>query len=72
MPDLRTRRRGDLRVVVDVLVPRTLTAEQREHFRALAALLTDADHVGDEDLDANARGSGVAGKLRRLLRIPAA
>jgi molecular chaperone DnaJ len=72
MPDLRTRRRGDLRIVVDVVVPRTLTAEQREHFRALAGMLTDADRLGDEDLDANARGSGVAGKLRRLLRIPAA
>jgi DnaJ-class molecular chaperone len=30
--------RGDLYATVDVLLPRSLTAEQREHFEALARL----------------------------------
>ena len=30
--------RGDLYVTVDVMLPKTLTDEQRQHFEALAAL----------------------------------
>jgi len=71
MPDLRTRRPGDLRVVVDVVVPRALTGEQRDLLRALADSLDDRQLESDEDGDGNAGGRGVAGKLRRLLRIPA-
>ena len=64
MPDLRSRRPGDLRVVVDVVVPRGLTTEQREHLRRFHESLTEAN------LDGNgASGEGVGAKLRRLLRL---
>ena len=38
VPDLRTGKRGDLVVLVQVAVPRKLTAKQREHIEALRAL----------------------------------
>jgi DnaJ-class molecular chaperone len=41
MPSLRGRRRGDLRAVVDVIVPRHLSGEQRELFERLAETLTE-------------------------------
>jgi molecular chaperone DnaJ len=56
MPALRSRRHGDLRVVVNVVVPRRLTAEQRELTGRLAQSLTD------ENLRSN---EGVLRKLRR-------
>jgi molecular chaperone DnaJ len=56
MPALRGRRHGDLRVVVNVVVPRRLTAEQRELTGRLAQSLTD------ENLRSN---EGVLRKLRR-------
>jgi len=63
MPDLRRRgRRGDLRVVVDVVVPRNLSRAQRDALRAFADTL-DGEALGDEDRD------GVGGRLRRLLRL---
>lgn len=56
MPSLRGRRPGDLRVVVEVVVPRRLTAEQRELMAQLAESLTDENLHSDE---------GVLRKLRR-------
>ena len=56
MPALRGRRHGDLRVVVNVVIPRRLTAEQRDLASQLAASLTDENLRSDE---------GVLGKLRR-------
>jgi molecular chaperone DnaJ len=56
MPALRGRRHGDLRVVVNVVVPRRLTAEQRELTGRLSRSLTD------ENLRSN---EGVLRKLRR-------
>jgi len=59
LPSLRGRRPGDLRIVVNVVIPRRLSREQRELLRRFADTL-DGDHVdtGDES---------VLGKLRRVL-----
>ncbi len=56
MPALRGRHRGDLRVVVNVVIPRKLKREQRELLERLSESLTDDNHRTDE---------GVFGKLRR-------
>jgi molecular chaperone DnaJ len=56
MPALRGRHRGDLRVVVNVVIPRRLGREQRELFEKLADSMTDENLRTDE---------GVFGKLRR-------
>jgi molecular chaperone DnaJ len=56
MPALRGRRRGDLRVVVNVVIPRHLKREQKELFRQLAETMTDHNLVTDD---------GVLGKLKR-------
>ncbi|MFM8884316.1 MAG: DnaJ C-terminal domain-containing protein, partial [Solirubrobacterales bacterium] len=58
MPQLRRpERRGDLRAVVNVIVPRSLDDSQRE----LTVQLAEA--LGPENLE---RGEGLGGKLRRL------
>jgi molecular chaperone DnaJ len=56
MPSLRGRRPGDLRVVINVVVPRNLKREQRELLSQLADSLTDENLRTDE---------GVFGKLKR-------
>jgi molecular chaperone DnaJ len=56
MPALRGRRRGDLRVVVNVVIPRRLKREQRELLQQLADTMTDENLRTDE---------GVFGKLKR-------
>jgi molecular chaperone DnaJ len=56
MPALRGRRNGDLRVVVNVVIPRRLNQEQRELLEQLAASLTDENLHSHE---------GVFHKLRR-------
>ncbi len=56
MPPLRGRRHGDLQVVVNVVIPRRLTAEQRDLTGRLAESLTDENLRSDE---------GVLRKLRR-------
>ncbi|MBV9001988.1 MAG: molecular chaperone DnaJ [Solirubrobacterales bacterium] len=56
MPSLRGRRYGDLRVVVNVVVPRHLNREQRERYEQLADSLTPHNLRTDE---------GVFGKLKR-------
>lgn len=59
MPALRGGRRGDLRVVVNVLVPRRLSEEQRELMARLQETLTEE----------NLRSEGsMFAKLRRALR----
>jgi molecular chaperone DnaJ len=59
MPNLRRPgRRGDLRAVVDVVVPRRLTKDQRELLEQLAASIDEGQTRSDES---------VVGKLRRLL-----
>jgi molecular chaperone DnaJ len=59
LPPLRGGRRGDLRVVVNVVVPRRLTSEQRRLLEELGGSLTDENLRSDE---------GVFSKLKRALR----
>jgi molecular chaperone DnaJ len=56
MPALRGRRRGDLKVVVNVVIPRHLKREQRELLEQLAESLTEHNLNTDE---------GMLGKLKR-------
>jgi molecular chaperone DnaJ len=56
MPALRGRRSGDLRVVVNVVIPKHLKREQRELLEQLAESLTEQNLRTEE---------GVFGKLRR-------
>jgi molecular chaperone DnaJ len=56
MPALRGRRHGDLRVVVNVVVPRHLKRDQRELLEQLSESLTEHNLRTDE---------GVLGKLKR-------
>jgi molecular chaperone DnaJ len=56
MPSLRGRRAGDLRVVVNVVIPKRLKREQRELLERLAESMTP-DNLRTEE--------GVFGKLRR-------
>jgi molecular chaperone DnaJ len=58
MPALRGRRSGDLRVVVNVVVPRHLSREQRELMEKLSDSMTQHNLRTEE---------GVFGKLRRAL-----
>jgi molecular chaperone DnaJ len=60
LPTLRRQRPGDLRVVVDVVVPRKLDREQKELLRKLADSL-DEDNLARSD-------ESVLGKLKRLLK----
>ena len=61
MPALRRGRRGDLRVVVNVLIPRRLSEEQRELLERLNETLTEENLRSEESMFA---------KLRRALRQP--
>ncbi len=63
MPALRRGRHGDLRVVVNVIVPRRLSAEQRRLFEQLHDTLTEENLRTEESVFA---------KLRRALRSQAA
>jgi molecular chaperone DnaJ len=56
MPALRGRRRGNLRVLVNVIVPRRLDRDQRELYERLAESMTEHNLRSDE---------GVFGKLKR-------
>jgi molecular chaperone DnaJ len=59
LPPLRGGRRGDLRVVVNVVIPRRLSAEQRKLLEQLSGTLTEENLRSDE---------GVFAKLKRALR----
>jgi molecular chaperone DnaJ len=56
MPTLRGHRNGDLRVIVNVVVPRHLDREQRELYERLAASMREHNLRSDE---------GVFGKIKR-------
>jgi molecular chaperone DnaJ len=60
LPTLRRPRPGDLRVVIDVVVPRRLDREQKELLRKLA------DSLGEDNLRPS--DESVLGKLKRLLK----
>jgi molecular chaperone DnaJ len=57
MPPVARGRTGDLRVVVNVMIPRRLTSEQRDMLERFAATLTDDNQRADE---------GMIAKLRRV------
>ncbi len=57
LPALQRRGRGDLRVVVNVAIPRRLTKQQRSQLEELAESFSEDDFKSDESL---------VGKLRRL------
>lgn len=57
MPALRGRRTGDLRVVVNVVIPRRLSGDQRAQLEAFSATITE---------DNLRTGESLGGKLRRL------
>src|ERR1700722_4889138 len=59
MPSLRGGRRGNLRVVVNVLIPRRLSETQRELLGQLNETLTEENLRSEESM---------LGKLRRVLR----
>jgi molecular chaperone DnaJ len=63
MPSLGRSRRGDLRVVVNVLIPRRLNDEQRSLLEQLSGTLTDENLRSEESMFA---------KLRRALGSQAA
>jgi molecular chaperone DnaJ len=63
MPRLRSGRRGDLRVVVNVVIPRRLSPEQRELLETLKDSLTEENLRSQESMFA---------KLRRVLGSQAA
>jgi molecular chaperone DnaJ len=58
MPPLQRGRTGDLRVVVNVTIPRRLSSEQRELMERLAGSLTEENSRSDE---------GMLAKLKRAL-----
>jgi molecular chaperone DnaJ len=60
MPALRGRRTGDLRVVVNVVIPRNLNREQKQLLEEFAGSLTD-HHLRSEE--------GVFGKIRRAFGV---
>ncbi|TML25670.1 MAG: molecular chaperone DnaJ [Actinobacteria bacterium] len=60
LPPLRGVRRGDLRVVVDVVIPQRLSPEQRRLVKELADSLTEENLQSADE--------GVFAKLRRVLR----
>jgi len=59
MPDLRRGRRGDLRVVINVVIPRRLHREQRELLERLSETITEENLRSDES---------VFDRLKRVLR----
>jgi molecular chaperone DnaJ len=59
MPELRRGRRGDMRVVLDMVVPRRLSEQQRDLLRRLNETLTEENLRGEESM---------LSKLRRALR----
>jgi molecular chaperone DnaJ len=61
MPRLRRRGRGDLKVVVDVMVPTRLNAEQR-------VLLQRFDATSGEETYGNSGGESFFDRLRSVFR----
>jgi molecular chaperone DnaJ len=51
LPSLRGRRRGDLHVVVNVMVPRNLSEEQRELLRRFAASANGGNYEVEEETE---------------------
>jgi molecular chaperone DnaJ len=63
MPSLRSRRPGDQRVVVNVVIPRNLSGEQRRMLEEFGGTLTERN-LGDGD----GRDASLFARVRRALR----
>jgi molecular chaperone DnaJ len=59
MPSLRTRRRGDQRVLVNVLIPRNLDDAQRQMLESFSGTLTE------ENLREEPHDESLFGRVRR-------
>jgi molecular chaperone DnaJ len=59
MPSLRTRRRGDQRVLVNVVIPRNLDEAQRQMLRNFNETLTE------ENLEEQPHDESLFGRVRR-------
>jgi molecular chaperone DnaJ len=62
LPSLRGSRRGDLHVVVNVMVPKNLSAEQRDLLRQFE------ESANGENYPAEAEGSGLFDRIRAAFR----
>jgi molecular chaperone DnaJ len=62
MPSLRRGRRGDQRVVVNVVIPRNLTEEQRRLLEELRGTLTE------ENLRDPAEDASIFARVKRAFR----
>ena len=71
MPSLRGGRRGDLKVVVNVVMPRRLSEEQRELIGRLQETLTEENLRSEESMFAKLRRAlrSHAGVIRLALRV---
>jgi molecular chaperone DnaJ len=67
MPRLRDKRRGDLRVVVNVVVPRNLSERQRELLRELSGTLSP-ENLRVDGPGASAGEEGLFARVRRAFR----
>ena len=67
MPRLRDRRRGDLRVVVNVVVPRNLSERQRELLRELSGTLSP-ENLRVDGAEAGGSEDGLFARVRRAFR----
>lgn len=47
MPSLRGRGRGDLKVIIDIMIPRSLTPEQKEILREFEETTSEKNYSGD-------------------------
>jgi molecular chaperone DnaJ len=63
MPSLQRGRAGDQRVVVNVVIPRNLSAEQRRMLEEFGGTLTERNLAG-----ADGRDQGIFARVRRALR----
>ena len=64
MPALQRGRRGDLRVVVNVVIPRRLSEQQRELLEQLNGTLTEENLRSEESMFAKLRRT-LRGRMRR-------
>jgi molecular chaperone DnaJ len=62
MPSLRSRRPGDQRVVVNVVIPRNLSAEQRRMLEDFGDTLSERNLAGEQ------RDESIFSRVRRALR----
>lgn len=60
MPSLRGRARGDLRIIVDIIIPRQLSPEQKEMLRQFEDTTSEKNYSGD--------GGGLFSRIKAAFR----